>query len=197
MSPRTSSLMTPLGVDRVMHDTVRGGRRTRVVLAMLATLGMATPLQEREGPVAVRFVEGTLHGYLRLRNTTGDPIAEGELLQVPSRRGLDSRKVFRFRDSSFFEERVVFTQREVFRMASYALVQRGPSFAEDLEVNLEGSGKYDVKATSHDDGEVTRTVMPGSLPTVHLDSFVSRARCTPGQCGDWNSPRPPGPIDED
>ena len=76
-----------------------------VVAAVLASAAM-NPAQEREGTVAVRFVEGTLHGFLKLRNVAGDAIADGELLQVPRRRGLDSRMVFRFRDSSFFEEKV-------------------------------------------------------------------------------------------
>jgi len=197
MSPRTSSLKVPLGMDRVVQGAVQGVRRRWVVLAMLATTGMAAPLQEREGLVAVRYVEGTLHGYLRLRSIAGDPIAEGELLQVPRRRGLDSRMVFRFRDSSFFEERVVFTQREVFRMASYSLVQRGPSFAEDLEVNLDGSGKYDVKATSRDDGKVktwsgtldlpadtyngmivviAKNLAAGDTQRVHLVAFTPKPR---------------------
>ena len=81
-----------------------GNRKPTIVAAFIAAALAAAPMrpiQEREGAVAVRYVEGTLHGFLRLRTTSGDVIADGELLQVPRRRGLDSRMVFRFRDSSF------------------------------------------------------------------------------------------------
>ena len=175
-----------------------GVQRSAVVAVVFATSSPAVhPGQEREGTVAVRYVEGTLHGFLRLRNAAGEPIAEGELLQVPRRRGLDSRMVFRFRDESFFEERVVFTQRGVFRMESYSLVQRGPSFAEDLEVSLERSGKYSVKAKSRDDGKVNtwsgtmdlppdtyngmvivvaKNLAPGDTQRVHLVAFTPKPR---------------------
>lgn len=165
---------------------------------VLATSGMALrPAQEREGTVAVRYVEGTLHGFLLLRNAAGEPIADGELLQVPRRRGLDSRMVFRFRDDSFFEERVVFTQRGVFRMESYSLVQRGPSFAEDIEVSLERSGKYEVKTKSRKDGElkswsgtmdvppdtyngmiitIAKNLAKGDTQRVHLVAFTPKPR---------------------
>ena len=130
------------------------------------------PVQEREGTVAVRYVEGTLHGFLRLRSATGDAIADGELFQVPRRRGLDSRMVFRFKDSSLFDERVLFTQRGVFRMESYSLVQRGPSFAEDLEVKLERSGKYEVKSTKRSNGEVKQWSGTMDLPADTYNGMV-------------------------
>jgi hypothetical protein len=158
---------------------------------------MRPAAQEREGAVAVKYVEGTLHGFLRLKDAAGKTIADGELLQVPRQRGLDSRMVFRFRDKSHFEERVVFSQRGVFRMESYSLIQRGPSFAEDLEVNLERSGKYEVKATSRDDGKtktwsgtmdlpadtyngmvitVAKNLARGDTQRVHLVAFTPKPR---------------------
>jgi hypothetical protein len=157
----------------------------------------ALAAQEREGTVAVKYVEGTLHGFLRLRNAAGKAIAEGELLQVPRREGLDSRMVFRFYDKSFFEERVVFTQRGVFRMERYSLVQRGPAFAEELQVNLERTGKYEVKATSRDDGKtrtwsgtmdlpadtyngmvitIAKNLVRGDTQRVHLVAFTPKPR---------------------
>ena len=141
------------------------------VAAMLAA-APTRPIQEREGTVTVRFVEGTLHGFLRLSTTRGDVIADGELLQVPRRRGLDSRMVFRFRDSSFFEEKVLFTQRGAFRMESYSLVQRGPAFAEDIDVKLDRSGKYEVKATDHEDGEVKSWSGTMDLPADTYNGMV-------------------------
>ena len=169
---RRRSLLTPPPGERVMRKTpARWKTGSLFVVAVLATAA-ALPIQEREGTVAVRYVEGTLHGFLRLRTTTGETIADGELLQVPRRRGLDSRMVFRFRDSSFFDERVLFTQRGVFRMESYALVQRGPSFAEDVEVNLERSGKYEVKSTRRSNGEVKTWSGTMDLPDDTYNGMV-------------------------
>ena len=195
MSPLPDLLRT-----RLRSPTRAPSRRTtnRVLLALLLSSGMtALAAQEREGTVAVKYVEGTLHGFLRLKDAAGKAIAEGELLQVPRQRGLDSRMVFRFYDKSFFEERVVFTQRGVFRMESYSLVQRGPAFAEDLQVNLERSGKYEVKATSRNDGKtkswsgtmdlpadtyngmvitVAKNLARGDTQRVHLVAFTPKPR---------------------
>ena len=150
--------------------------RTRAIVVAFIAAGAAAapvrPAQEREGAVAVRYVEGTLHGFLRLRSANGDVIADGELLQVPRRRGLDSRMVFRFRDSSFFEEKVLFTQRGVFRMESYSLVQRGPAFAEDIDVKLDRSGKYEVKATDREDGEAKSWSGTMDLPADTYNGMV-------------------------
>jgi hypothetical protein len=152
---------------------VRGMGRKRLTLLLVAAVSGTMPVlaQEREGPVAVRFVEGTLHGFLRLRDAAGKPIADGELMQVPLRRGLDSRMVFRFRDKSFFEERVLFTQRGTFRMERYSLVQNGPAFAEDLSVNLERSGKYEVIATARN-GETKRWAGTMELPGDTYNGMV-------------------------
>jgi hypothetical protein len=190
-----------MALDR---DRAPRRRRTRASLVLVPAVVLALSsgsshslAQEREGAVAVRFVEGTLHGFLRLKDAAGKTIADGELLQVPRRDGLDSRMIFRFRDKSYFEEHVLFTQRGVFRMESYSLVQRGPSFADDLVVNLQRSGKYEVKATSRHDGErkswsgtmdlpadtyngmivtIAKNLVRGDTQRVHLVAFTPRPR---------------------
>jgi hypothetical protein len=83
-------------------------------------------------PVPVRFVEGSLHGFLVLSTPGGVPIASGDLLQVGRDGGVKSRLVFRFKDGSVFDETVVFTQRNVFTLQSYHLVQRGPVWRIEL-----------------------------------------------------------------
>lgn len=171
--------------------------RSAILLLALGLSSGSSSAQEREGTVPVRFVEGTVHGFLRLKDATGKTIADGELLQVPRRSGLDSRMIFRFRDKSYFEERVLFTQHGVFRMESYSLVQRGPAFTDDLEVNLRRSGKYEVKARSHDDGEskswsgtmdlpadtyngmivtIAKNLVRGDTQRVHLVAFTPKPR---------------------
>jgi hypothetical protein len=101
------------------------------------------------GPVAVRYHEGVTHGFLTLRSTAGDLVAEGDLLQVVRAEGVDSRLVFRFRDGSLYDETVVFSQSKVFTLLSYRLQQRGPSFPEEMEISVDrerDQGRYKVKS---------------------------------------------------
>jgi hypothetical protein len=64
---------------------------------------------------------------------------------------------------------VVFTQRNVFTMQSYHLVQRGPAFPEDTEISLErASGKYRVKTRAQRDGR--EKVLDGTLD-LPLDTY--------------------------
>src|SRR5262245_22911938 len=80
-------------------------------------------------PVAVKYTEGVTRGFPVLRSVGGEKLAQGELIQVPLGGDVvESRLIFRFRDGSLYDERVVFTQRNVFTLLSYSLVQKGPSF---------------------------------------------------------------------
>jgi hypothetical protein len=114
------------------------------------------------GPVPVRFAEGSLHGFLALSTPEDVLVASGDLLQVGRDGDVKSRLVFHFKDGSVFDETVVFTQRKVFTLQSYRLVQRGPAFPEDTEVSLErASGKYRVKTVARKDGR--EKVLEGTL----------------------------------
>jgi hypothetical protein len=118
-------------------------------------------------PVPVRFAEGSLHGFLVLSTSKGVLIASGDLLQVGRDGEVKSRLVFRFKDGSVFDETVVFTQRNVFTLQSYHLVQRGPAFPEDTEISLErASGKYQVKTRARKDG---REKVQGGTLDLPLD----------------------------
>src|SRR6266540_6409654 len=125
----------------------------------IKTLFLFTMLLSYKGPVAaapvpVRFPEGIIHGFLLLKNAGGAVIASGDLLQSARKGEVDSRMVFRFKDGSVFEEKVVFTQKQTFTMQSYRQVKKGPAFTEDTEISLErATGKYRVKTRKHKDGE--------------------------------------------
>lgn len=145
-------------------------------------------------PVPVRFSEGSLHGFLVLTTPKEILIASGDLLQVGRDGEVSSRLVFHFKDGSLFDETVVFTQRNVFTLQSYHLVQRGPVFPEDTEISLErASGKYRVKTRAHKDGQekvqdgtidlpldvyngmvltVIKNLSGGAGETVHMVAFT-------------------------
>ena len=131
----------------------------------------AAPLRAQDGThpgrvgVAVRYSEGTVHGFLELRTDQDRLLAHGDLLQVPGDSTIKSRMVFRFADTSVFEETTIFTQHQVFRMESYHLVERGPAFGADLDATLSRDGRYVVTSTSHKDGRVQRFAGQLDLPS--------------------------------
>ena len=135
-------------------DSGRPAMTGAYILLLLATPLAAQQPARRSEPAAVpvRYVEGTVHGFLELHSAGGALLATGDLLQVAGDRAVDSRLVFHFADSSVFEETVTFTQHGVFTMLAYHLMQSGPAFAADLTVTLSRSGQYVVKAKSHEGG---------------------------------------------
>jgi len=118
------------------------------VLALTFTLS-GTALAE---PVAVRFTEGVGRGFPVLRNANGEKIAQGDLVQVARGDRVENRLTFRFRDGSFYDETVVYSQRDVFTLLSYRLVQRGPSFPETIDATVDrSSGRYTVRYKADED----------------------------------------------
>jgi hypothetical protein len=162
------------------------------LLVLLSAMWWQSPLAA--APVPVRFVEGSLHGFLALSTPEGTLIASGDLLQVGRDGEVQSRLVFHFKDGSVFDETVVFTQRNVFTLQSYHLVQRGPAFPEDTEISLErATGKYHVKTRDRKDGRekvrdgtldlpvdtyngmvltVVKNLSRGASETVHMVAFT-------------------------
>jgi hypothetical protein len=143
----------PLQVECAMRSS--SGCLGSLVLAVVLPWGPVSPEPAQAATVAVRYQEGVTHGFLTLRSVDGDPLAEGDLLQVVRAEGVESRLVFRFRDGSLYDETVVFSQSRVFTMLSYRLVQRGPSFPEEMEISLERQrdrGRYRVTSRRHGAG---------------------------------------------
>lgn len=127
--------------------------RNRLVGGLLALALTAASVELLAEPVAVRYSEGLVHGFLVLRTLDGRTIADGDLNQVARGTQVTSRLTFRFRDGSLHDEAAVYTQREQFRLVSYRLVQRGASFPRPLEMTIDAaSGQVRVRY-SDDEGE--------------------------------------------
>ena len=125
-------------------------------------------------PVAVRYTEGVTRGFPVLRSTSGEKLAQGELTQVARGDRVDSRLVFRFVDGSYYDERVVFSQRGSFTMESYRLVQRGPSFPEMLDASVDReTGTYVVRYRA--DEETPEETLKGkfSLPADAYNGMLT------------------------
>jgi hypothetical protein len=114
------------------------------VLALGLTLTMSAPALAE--PVAVKYTEGVGRAFPVLRNIRGETIALGDLVQIARGDRVENRLTFRFRDGSVYDETVVFSQRDVFRLQSYRVVQRGPSFPETIDASVDReTGRYLVR----------------------------------------------------
>jgi hypothetical protein len=144
-------------------------------------------------PISVRFAEGATHGYLLLRDENGDRLADGEMIQKTHGNLVEGRLIFRFKDGSLHDERVSFTQKRVFSLQSYKLVQRGPSFPATIDVTMERkTGEYRVQSSQDGVGNTAlngrlelpddvsngmvvtllRNLAAGSRETVHFIAFT-------------------------
>ena len=112
-----------------------------------------------------------MHGFLALRTAEGALLAHGDLLQTAKNGGIESRMNFHF-SNSVFDETVSFTQRGVFTMQQYHLVQSGPAFANDIDVTLARSGAYVVTTKSHKDGKESRFSGTLELPPDVYNGMV-------------------------
>lgn len=148
---------------RVMVRRVASAAREpqlRSLVAIVVLLIMTSGVEA--GPIAVRQPEGAVYGVLVLRTTSGDVLAQGELIQTVRGHQVNSQLVFRFNDGSLFDEHVVFTQQKLFSLTSYKLVQRGPAFPGSSEVTFErGPGRYRAKIREKPDAN--EEVVEGQL----------------------------------
>ena len=135
--------------------TVAGRRGACTGLAVLMALATLLSVPVNAAPVAVRFPEGMTHGFLLVRSLAGEILGQGEMTQVVKEGDLvESQLVFRFKDGSLHDEKVAFSQQRVFTMISYRLVQRGPSFPDQVDVSIDrGTAEYTVRSKAGKDGK--------------------------------------------
>jgi len=104
-------------------------------------------------PISVRSQEGPSYGFLALRSATGQTLAHGESIQIVKADRVDNRLTFRFKDGSLYDETVVFSQQKDFRLLSYRLVQRGPSFSEAQEIAMDRASSTYKSRVGNDTNE--------------------------------------------
>jgi hypothetical protein len=141
-------------------------------VAVVASVACLAPAVDAD-PVAVRFAEGVVHGFLTLRAPGGPVLASGDLLQTASGGRVRSRLVFKFADGSVSDETAVFTERGHFRLISDHVIQRGPAFERSVEMAIDaGSGIVTVRHRKGGDEEkVEREQM--TLPSDVANGMVS------------------------
>lgn len=137
-----------------MYSFCRGARAAAWSALLVATVASAEP-------VRVRYPEGPAHGFLVLTDTGDNPLAHGELIQWLEKGLVVSELIFRFDDGSLYDEVVRFSQKDVFRLESYHLVQKGPAFTPSVDERFDRSGAYSVRsreAPDKDEETLTGTI---------------------------------------
>ena len=143
-----------------------------VIIAMIGLMGSPASA----APIAVRFPEGIAHGFLLVRSSSGEIIGHGEMTQVVKEGDLvDSHLVFNFKDGSLHDEKVTFSQQGVFSMLRYHLVQRGPSFPDQIEVSIDRrTAEYKVSSRAGEEGKEEVLAGAFTLPKdVYNGIFVT------------------------
>ncbi len=126
---------------------------------LLAGLFFAATVSFAE-PVAVRYPEGSVHGYLALRTLDGKLLAAGDLTQSMRGATLTSRLVYRFRDGSLDDETAVYTQAGHFSLVRDHHIQSGPSFQKPTDLTIEvKTGEVTVRSTEDGKLKVDRSHM--------------------------------------
>lgn len=187
-------LRLQLASHLILHDMFSKALPHRLWMpAFLIGLMLIVVLSATAAPIPVRFVEGATHGYLILRDERGDRLADGEMIQKTHGELVDSQLVFRFKDGSLHDERVSFTQKHVFTLQSYKLLQRGPSFPTTIDLAMERkTGEYRLQSSRNGSSDeplagrielpddvsngmvmtLLRNLTPGHGETVHFIAFT-------------------------
>jgi hypothetical protein len=119
-----------------------------LLVTVLACAAPFEPILLSANQVPVRLTEGLMHGFLALRSLDGKRLADGEITQVAEGDRVTSRLIFRFKDDSVYDDTTIFSQRAAFRLLSDHLVERGPSFKQNMETSsklLQGRSRSDIK----------------------------------------------------
>jgi hypothetical protein len=125
-------------------------------------------------PVPAVEKQGSSHSFVVVKDISGKLIAIGDEVDVARGNQVRSRLIFHFRDGSIDDERTVFTQGKVLRLINDRHIQRGPSFKEplDLEINVPaGTVTYHEIKDGKDEVKTDHMDLPPDLS----NGFVSLA----------------------
>jgi hypothetical protein len=125
----------------------------KILGTLLASAVLLLPRTSPCDPVPVPHTEGLVHGFLVLRALDGTTLARGDLIQRARGTRVTSRLVFRFKDGSLHDETAIYSQRQTFRLLTYRLIQRGPSFPRRLDMSIDVVKGNVTVHYSDDDGE--------------------------------------------
>jgi hypothetical protein len=161
---------------RRMSDNSSNDLRIGTVVATAAVM-FTLCLPAFSEPVAVRHVQGYIHGFLVLQDLNNKILASGDITQTPAGNEVTAVFRLRFKDGSLYEETSVFSQRQVYRLLRYKEIQKGPSFKTGMTVSLDtGSGTVNIQDTDKDGKEKTiakRLSLPSDLANGIITTLLN------------------------
>src|SRR5438105_5528115 len=139
-------------VRRARHglriEVQRSGARFTLIAILLACAAILQPNALLADTIPVRHTEGLIHGFLVVRTLEGKALADGQMTQDARGDRVSNHLIFRFKDGSIYEDTTIFSQHGTFRLLSDHLVQRGPSFKQQVDTSIDASaGQVKVRYT--------------------------------------------------
>jgi hypothetical protein len=142
--------------------------------------GASAPVKNSAQLIPVRFVQGTVHGFLQMRSEDGHIVASGDSVQVAHGSQVTVRTTFTFKDGSIDDETTVFLQRGTFRLVSDRHLQKGPFFPHPMDVLIDArSGQVTVHSTGKDGKEEVKTdhlTLPADLANGMVPLVIEHIR---------------------
>jgi hypothetical protein len=127
--------------------------------------------------VPVRHLEGRIHGFLALKDAEDRLLASGTLDQSNNGARVTTELKFHFKDGSRYEETAVYSQRRVFQLLTYHVVQKGPTFKRPTDMTINTSTGQVVIRYTDDDGKEKvideRMKLPADLANGLVTTLLS------------------------
>jgi hypothetical protein len=120
-----------------MMRTSGSGVLRGCIVSLIAVAMLAHPGHAEDQGVKIRYREGSVAGFVILRNEKGAVLASGEFSQVPHGDKIKSRLVLYFRDGSLDDETSVYSQKSTFHLITDHHVQRGRAFPDPMDVTID------------------------------------------------------------
>lgn len=109
-------------------------------------------------PIPVRYLQGTVHGFLVLKSGDGKVVATGDSIQTVRGDQVTSHTTFTFKDGSVDDETTVFSQRGAFHLITDHHIQKGSFFPHPSDVLIDTrSGQVTAHSTGKDGKEEVKT----------------------------------------
>jgi hypothetical protein len=148
-------------------------------LTSMAVVGLLLGAALNAAPIAVRHIQGYIHGFLVLKDTDDKVLASGDLTQLPNGNRVAATLTLHFMDGSLYEENSTFSQSRAYRLLTYKQVMKGPSFTIQQTLSLDAaSGNVNIQYLDKDGKEKTiadKLSLPPDLANGILSMLLTEA----------------------
>lgn len=127
-----------------MKFSFRSAANIAIVLACVVLIATSAMPDQ----VAVHFPQGSTNGLLLVRSVNGKAIGNGDLTETVHGDRVTCKFSLHFDDGSQYEETTEFSEKGKFRVLTYHMTQKGPSFRQAIEMTMNAeTGDVSVQTT--------------------------------------------------